>query len=192
MNNTHKAIGFGGLIALMFLTAFALVNIPNAEANPSEFTARARTATATTTLLYPANATSSLTYDSFNVASDNPTNTNQCRTATDAAQLNVQFSASSSASRICRRVLYSVDNVDYYPVYNVVTSAATSSNLSGIAGDACFNFASTSDAFVGSQTTGRYTETIPMLLRFAKVQFYIPTVTKAGIYAEVTPIKEVK
>lgn len=189
-HKTYQRIAIGILLLTMFLVLLASLQV--VSANPSDFTARARTATATTTLIYPAAATSTLVYDMYNIAGDNQTNSNQSAFVTNSAQLNMQFTASSSASRICRRFLYSHDNVDYYPVFSATNANATSTFLSNSPAEACFNFASTSDAFVGSLTTGRYTETIPMLMRFVKVQFYIPTATKAGIYAEVAPSKEIK
>lgn len=185
----YQAFGIAGVLLLAVLVLFVAVK---AHANPSEIVARARTAVATTTLSYmtAGNATTTLTFDANNVASDNPTNTNSSPYKADNAQLYVRFTASTTLTQLCRRTFYSNDNVDYYATQTVVTSA-TSSVATQLYGETCFSFASTSEAIFGSNTTNNRTETITTPARFTKVQFYTKGANGA-VYAEIAPSREVK
>lgn len=100
-----------GISALALFLAFT----PVASANSSYFSPSASTAAATSTVTYmtPGNATTTVTYDSYNLNGTNQSGTVNSFAADHALAL-VQFAASSTTSNLLINEEYSPDNVDWY------------------------------------------------------------------------------
>ena len=184
-----KSLGYFGLIAvgiLMGLTAFGIYY--TASANPSRVqqpVTCSTQGTAADTVL----ATTSVTYLSLTA-----TSTITCNMATagdgtqvwDSAMLNIQLTASSTGTLLCRRVSYSYDGVDYYPLQRTLTaSTATSSRESITWAEDCFSFASSTNSdFGGSLTLMKTSAEVPVLNRFVKVEFYrFPGTWQGAVWA---------
>jgi len=186
--NTYLVIALVAILAVLSLIATA------AHANPSQFASKAATAAATTSLSYitPGTGTTTLTYDTFQVNGTNQVN-NGNTFVTNSARLNIQLTASSTLTRLCRRVLYSQDNIDYYASVASVVTSATTTVESGLYNETCFTLATTSEPFLGSSTFGSRSVSLDVPTRYAKVQFYLPPGSGNGaVYAEIVPVKETK
>lgn len=114
-------IGIVGLMAAASLLCVASW----AHANSSYFSIYAKTATATSTLVYqtPGTATTTLIYDSYQCQTAgssycNTTGSNEVGTqnfmAADLATLLLQFTASSTSSKLNVALEYSDDGIDWY------------------------------------------------------------------------------
>lgn len=109
----------------MFIAAFMLLLVGFAHANSSFFATYAKTAVATSTIAYqtPGTATTTLVYDAWQCqnagsSSCNITGSNEVGTqnffAADSATLMLQFTASSSISKLTINFEYSDDGIDWY------------------------------------------------------------------------------
>lgn len=115
--NIHKNYSlqfglFSALIIVIFLSfSAALIT----HANPGGFPpgARSATATSTVTVLTPTVGTSTVVYDAYNINGTNQ-GTTGVTTDTDSASLLVQFTASSTASKLKIAFEFSQDGVDWY------------------------------------------------------------------------------
>lgn len=110
-NNFVKAAGaILFVVAVMCLSGFMV-----AHANPGGFPpgARSATATSTVTVLTPTVGTSTVVYDAYNINGTNQ-GTTGVTTDTDSASLLVQFTASSTASKLKIAFEFSQDGVDWY------------------------------------------------------------------------------
>lgn len=124
LHNMQKNKVAVGIVSLMVAAVLLLVT-SWAHANSSYFSTYAKTAVATSTLVYqtPGTATTTLVYDSYQcqrVGSSycNTTGSNEVGTqnfmSADSATLLLQFTASSSISKININFEYSDDGIDWY------------------------------------------------------------------------------
>lgn len=132
-----QAAALGSICLALLLM---LLVIGTAQASSSFFATYAKTAVATSTLVYqtPGTATSTLVYDSYQCqsagsSSCNITGSNESGTqnflAADSATLMLQFTASSSISKLNINFEYSDDGLDWYQASppSLVPGYATSS-----------------------------------------------------------------
>lgn len=179
MTKVSKSPLFVGVVCLgIFLTAMTLFSfIPEAKANPSRVqapTACSTSASGTTSPSYlsAGTATTSITCNMANAGSGTE--------VFNTAMANLQLTASSTNTRICRRVSYSMDGIDYFPTYALTSELATSSAESLTPGETCFNFASSTEAVIGTATINRRSFNVPVSQRYVKIDFYIPVGSAAG------------
>lgn len=99
--------------AVVLLSLFLLIT--PTHANVGGFPAGAKTATATTTpaVMTPGTGTSTVTYDSYSLNGTNQPSQGVV-TYTDSASLLVQFTASTTASKLKIAYEYSQDGIDWY------------------------------------------------------------------------------
>lgn len=173
-----------------------------ARANPSAFSAGAKTAPASTTVAFmtAGNSTTTLVYDTYQV-----NGTNQAQQGNNfyanAALLKIQYTASSSALSVLRwRYEVSDDNVDWYALQPGITGSQTATTsplgIFSSTADQQWTFASTSQgAAIVSATNNRALTAIPLTIpaRYLRVLFFVPPGASAGgVYAEIIPVKETK
>lgn len=102
------------------LLSFLALFVGTARANPSFFGAQAKTSTSTTTPTFqtPGTASSTVVYDSYGINGSNQVTTSggkaQTISTSDTAELLVQFTASSTSSKLNINVEYSDDGFDWY------------------------------------------------------------------------------
>lgn len=178
------------LLLLALLAVFGVAG--TAHANPSYFATATSTAAATTTPAYMTPGTATTTtpvYDAY------AQTTNGGLTAkADYAGLLVQFTASSTASKLTGNVEYSQDGIDWYRNYVFdpsQTSATSTANNINAPFMISWQFASSTVGGAAQTNTNRSTAAmlIPTPFRYTRVVFSM-TGANGAVWAELVPIKE--
>lgn len=145
--------------------AFALTT----HANPGGFPpgARSAAATSTVTVLTPTVGTSTVVYDSYNINGTNQ-GTTGVTTDTDSASLLVQFTASSTVSKLKIAFEFSQDGVDWYAdgTSVLLASSTTGTVIANTPDSISWTFASSS---LGAGPVGG---------NYASELFNVPTPTR--------------
>lgn len=183
-------------VAMATILVFSLFLVTGkVQANPTGFTKTAQSAVATTTfaLLTPGTGTSTIVYDSYGI---NGTNEAQSGStfAADTATLLVQFTASSTSSKLKVSYEYSQDNVDWYAdgVTNLFASSTTGVINLAILNSFTWTFASTSLGGAGvSATNNLSTEilAVPTPTRYVRAVISV-TGANAQVWAQFVPKKQ--
>lgn len=142
-NNLVKSAG-----AILFVVAaMCLSGLLVARANPGGFPPGARTATATSTptALSNGSGVSTVVYDAYNINGTNQ-GTTGVTTDTDSASLLVQFTASSTASKLKIAFEFSQDGIDWYAdgTSVLLASSTTGTVIANTPDFISWTFASTS------------------------------------------------
>jgi len=196
MPTTSKTLVLAGIVATTLLTALAFIFVHRVAANPTQFAAAAKTQTATSTLSYmtPGTATTTLIHDAAEIDGTNQTAANSVSWTPAKLSLMTQLTASSTVTRLCRRVMYSMDRVDWFPAMMDTNANATTTNESLSSAETCFNFASSTESALGTLTVNRRYDEIPTsALRFTRVDYYLPIGSFNGaVWGQLQPIKEAR
>ena len=186
-----KSLKYFGIVVvgiLIGLTAFGIYY--TASANPSRVQSPVTCSTqgtAADTVL----ATTSVTYFAVTATSTITCNTGISGDGTqvwDSALLNIQLTASSTDTGLCRRTSYSSDGIDYFPLQASVTTNATTTTESGTWAENCFSFASSTNSDFGNTLTlNKRAVTIPTYNKYIKVEFYKrPGSLNGAVWANLT------
>lgn len=165
------------------------------HANPLFFAPAAMTATATSTPSYmtQGTATSTITYDSYNLVGTNQPVVSDPTGAADAA-LEVQFIASSTSSVLNIAIERSDDNLDWYQdeySFPVSTSTIGSSNINS---PFSFSWTFASSTVGGQPNSGNRIGKILYVAtptRYTRAVFTL-TGTPGAVWAKFTPTKQNK
>lgn len=181
------------------LLTFLLAGIGVASANPSYFAPRAQTAVATTTPTYMTPGTGTTTtpvYDSYSIAGTQETSsqTTQTINTTDSAELLIQFTASSTSSKLLMNLEYSVDGVDWYQDTSTNVQGYATTTLPIPIGNVpqyTWNFASSTLGQLAPTNTNRDTRavSIPVPTRYVRAVFTC-TGAGCGVWAQFIPKKQ--
>lgn len=177
---------------LLVLSFFTLGTV---HANVGGFPPGAKTATATTTpaVMTPGTGTSTVVYDSYNINGTNEQTTGVV-SDTDEAALLVQFTASSTASKLKIAYEYSQDDVDWYQDGITILFASSTTGIisTNIPNSMSWTFASTSVGGAGILASNNFaTEILPVVTPTRYVRAVISdTGANAEVWAQFVPKKQ--
>lgn len=192
----NTAIGTLVLFAVVIALASMFTFLQVTKANPTGFALGARTAITTTTfaVLAAGNATTTLTYDAYGISGTNE-NGSGSTAAADSASLLVQFTASSTASKLKIAYEYSQDGVDWYQDALTSTFATTTTGVlnTNVPNSFSWTFASTSVGAAGILANNNLaTEIFPV---YTPTRFVRAVITASGanamVWAQIVPKKEI-
>lgn len=188
MKINKKVAGLIGMLA--FVAAFLVGH--TAYANPLAFSTGVSTATASTTVAYmtAGTATTTLTYDTYNIANAQPGNP----TAAQALSLLVQMTASSTLSSLVVNYEYSMDGVDWYQDGTGGLASTTIPYIISTPMSARWNFASSTPglgAVLSNTNRDHRILSVRTPTRYIRAIFTVPVgASNAGVYASFVPAKE--
>lgn len=180
-------VGIATIVAIIGFFGFSSV----VKAIPPYFLQIDSTTTATSTRVFmsPGKATTTLEYDIYKLGGTSDT-------ATDRNfALGIQVLATTTPFSLCWQTEYSNDYVDWYELGVALTTNATTTTQSRTYNENCWLFASStpSSGFLGetASSTAHKIVNVPALLRYTRVNFYVPlTSSAAELWAEIIGVKE--
>lgn len=184
------------MVAILACVALVVIT-SSAHANPTGFAKPAMTAVATTSpaVMNPGTGTSTVVYDAYGINGTNESQSGSTYVA-DSAILLVQFSASSTASKLKVAYEYSQDGIDWYQDGVVAQLASTTPGVMPVSVPNSFTwtFASTS---VGGAAVTANNSVSTLALPVATPTRYVRAVisdtgNNAMVWAQFIPKKENK
>jgi len=161
-------------------------------ANPSYFVPTYATATATTSPAYmtPGTATTTLTFDAYDIdQTDESRGFNP--TVLGGLSLAVQYTGSSTDSKLNWQYEFSDDGIDWYWENIETNTNATTTQVAQSNRIYEWPFASSTSITGGSSDRAHKLITVPTPTRYIRTHLYLPVgSTNGAIWAEFIPIKQ--
>jgi hypothetical protein len=172
---------FLGIIIAVVLIGGATV----VKANPSlflqEYSDIAGASTSTLAYMTPGTGTTTLTY-------------NNTINGLDSASILIQYTATTTGSPVLKmRVEHSQDGVDWYSEAGILTSNASTTNLTGSFADYQFNIATSTSVIGPSGSVTRINQLVRINtpLKYNRAVFYVPAGGgNGGLWAQLVAKKE--
>lgn len=172
----------------LFILALGTVNF--AHANPGGFPPGAKTANATTTVAYVGIglATSTVTYDAYNISGTNEPTTGVV-SDTDSASLLVQFAGSSTSAVLNISYEFSQDGIDWYRDSTSISTSTIPENVN-LANSLSWTFTGTpSGGIAGTVATTSRIFTVLTPTRYVRAVFSL-TGAAGAVWAQFVPKKQ--